>query len=378
MNQLPAFKLERYFAQYEFTTQYILSASDCESLSMSELLGMADADSLARWQSLSLGYTESPGLPALREEVARLYAPAGASRDDVLILAPEEGIFIAMQALLEPGDGVVVMSPAYQSLHEVARARRCDVVLWRVRPREDGWGLDLDELARLITPRTKMLVFNFPHNPTGYLPSRAEFDAILDVARRHGLYVFSDEMYRLLEYDPAARLPAACDVYEKAITLSGLSKSFALPGLRIGWLATRDRAAMARFATWKDYTTICNSAPGEVLGLIGLRAKETIVARNLDIIHTNLSLAGQFFADHAALFAWREPRAGSVAFVEWRGPGTVEAFCRLLVEQRGVLLVPGSLFDVKGGYFRLGLGRRNFADALARVRTLINPSETGA
>jgi aspartate/methionine/tyrosine aminotransferase len=366
---LPPFKLERYFAQHEFQVKYLLSASDCEALSMSELLLMADPDSLKQWEQLSLGYTESQGLPALRDEVRHLYPSLNA--DDVLILTPEEGIFIAMNTLLDPGDHMIAISPAYQSLYEIARARGVGVTPWRVRPMSTGWHLDIDELVGAITDRTRVLVINFPHNPTGYLPTQTEFDAIMALAARHGLYVFSDEMYRLLEYVPQQRLPAVCALpgYERGISLSGLSKSFALPGLRIGWLATRDTRAMQKWLAYKDYTTICSSAPSEVLALMALRARAgtRIVQRNLAIVQSNIATAEGFFVEFPELFGWRKPKAGSVAFVEWRGQGTVESFCQAVLDRKGVMIVPGSLFDVSGNYFRLGLGRRNFSDAIAHV-----------
>ena len=366
MPSLTPFKLERYFARYEFKVQYLLSASDCESLSLRELLGLADPDSLAHWEQLRLGYTESQGHPALRAEVARLYQTL--TLDEVLILTPEEGIFIAMHTLLEPGDHVLAIAPAYQSLSEIARSIGCIITPWTFAPPESGWRLDLDQLARSFTPQTRLLVVNFPHNPTGYLPTRTELDAMLDLARQHDVYVFSDEMYRLLEHDAARRLPSVCDLYEKGITLSGLSKSFALPGLRMGWLATRAFGLMERWLAFKDYTTICHSAPSEVLALMALRAKDAILERNLSLLQANLARAESFFADYRTLFKWLKPDAGSIAFPEWMGPGTVETFCQAALDEQGVMIVPGSIFDFPGNHFRLGLGRRNFGEALERVR----------
>ena len=359
------FALERYFALYEFKARYLLSSSDCESLAQAELLEMASAENLALWNELRLGYTESQGHPQLRAEAAGLYQ--GIRADNVLIAAPEEAIFIAMQTLLSPGDHVITIAPAYQSLHEIARSMGCEVTPWLLRSGADGWCVDLDGLEACMTPRTRLLVINFPHNPSGCLPTRAEFMAIVELAHRHGIYIFSDEMYRLLEYDPAARLPSICEVYPRGIALSGLSKSFALPGLRIGWLATQDPAWIGRWQAYKDYTTICSSAPSEILGIIALQNREAIVQRNLQIVCTNLALAEQYFAAHLDLFEWHRPQAGSVAFPRWRGEGSIEAFCEALVTQQGVMLVPGSLFGYEGDHFRLGLGRKNFGEALAQV-----------
>lgn len=363
--QIAPFKLERYFAKYEFKVKYLLSPSDCESLSMRELLQMADSDGLALWNDLRLGYTESPGHPMLRTEVSRLYQTI--TPDNIVVAAPEEAILIALQTLLKPGDRVICLFPAYQSLHEIPRAIGCAVALWRFELNANRWQLDLGQLETLLTDHTRLLILNFPHNPTGYLPSRDELDAIIQLARKRGAYVFSDEMYRLLEYEPARRLPPMCDLYEKGISLSGLSKTFALPGLRLGWLATQEPALVDQWLGLKDYTTICNSAPTEVLGIIALRAQETIVARNLGIIRENLQIADEFFAKHRDRFVWTRPQAGSVAFPQWVGSSPVEQFCQDALEQQGVMIVPGSIFDYPGNHFRLGLGRKNLAQALARV-----------
>jgi aspartate/methionine/tyrosine aminotransferase len=363
---LAPFKLERYFARYEFKVEFLLSSSDCESLTQAELLRMASPESLALWQELRLGYTESPGHPMLRQEVASLYTHIPV--DNVVIAAPEEAIFIAMHTLLAPNDHVIVISPAYQSLYEIARSIGCRVTPWRLQTGSDGWQLDLSHLERSITNHTRLLVINFPHNPTGFLPSRSQLDALLLIARKHDLYIFSDEMYRFLEYDSETQLASICDVYEKGIALSGLSKSLALPGLRIGWLTSQDSAWAGRWLALKDYTTICNSAPSEILGIIALQNKSRILRRNLEIIHANLAYANQFFSGQIQFFSWLRPQAGSVAFPQWLGDGSVEHFCQRLLDDQGVMLVPGSIFDFPGDHFRLGLGRKNFPEAIERVK----------
>lgn len=363
------FKLERYFARHEFGAAYQLSASDCESLAMDELLAMATPETLRLWRELKLGYTECAGHPLLRHEVASLYE--GLGDEDVVIAAPEEAIFVAMHVLLEPGDEVVAVAPAYQSLHEVARALGCGVTPWHLEPGEASWRLDLDAFERLLTDRTRLIVLNFPHNPTGHTLTRDELDAVVEHARRRGLAVFSDEMYRLLEPDPSLRLPPVCSLYERGISLSGLSKAFALPGLRLGWLATRMPGMIEKFLAFKDYTTICNGAPAEVLGIIALQAREAILARNLALVRENTATAARFFTDHAGVLGWLAPRAGSVAFPRWLGAGSVEHLCRDLLAAEGVLAVPGSMFDAPGSHFRLGLGRRDLPAALDRVGTFL-------
>jgi aspartate/methionine/tyrosine aminotransferase len=364
--------LERYFAAYEFSVPYQMSASDCESLSLQELLGWADPEGLELWQRLSLGYTESQGHPLLRQEVARLYP--NLTPDDVLIVAPEEGIFITMHTLVEQGDHAIVTFPGYQSLYEIAGALGCRVTRWTLQAVEDRWSLDLGLLEKAITPQTRLLVVNFPHNPTGYLPEKRQLETIIDLARQHDLYLFSDEMYRLLEYERTRRLPPVCELYEKGISLFGLSKTFSLPGLRIGWLATQDRDLLSRMQTFKDYTTICSSAPSEVLAIIALREKEAIISRNLEIIRHNLEILDRFFAGHADRFAWLKPQAGSVAFPGLTTDVPVTEFCSSMLAQ-GVMIVPGDLFEYPGNHFRLGLGRQSLPQAVEKVREYLNSPE---
>lgn len=356
------FKLERYFAEHEFKVRHLLSASDCEALAQAELLALADPETARLWQELSLCYTESQGHPLLRAEIARQYRQV--APDDVLIAAPEEAIFIAMNALLAADDEVIVTWPAYQSLYAIAEGLGARVVRWPLTVQDGVWRLDVGMLAGLITPKTRLIVVNFPHNPTGYLPTRADLDAIVALAGQHGLYLFSDEMYRLLEYDPADRLPAICDLYERGISLAGLSKAFGLPGLRIGWLATRERDVLARCIGLKDYTTICASAPSEILGIVALRATEAITGRNLAIVRANLAHADRFFAERPERFQWLRPQAGSVAFPRLLDERPVIQMCRELLEQHHAMLVPGEMFDMPGNHFRLGLGRASFPEAL--------------
>ncbi len=367
--QIADFKLERYFAEHEFKVRYLLSASDCEALALDELLGMADAEALALWRDLKLNYTESQGHPLLRADAAGLYRAI--RPEDVLIAAPEELIFIAMNALLRPGDHVIATFPGYQSLHAIAEALGCSVTRWPLEVRAGRWGLDLDFLAAAIRPETRLLVVNFPHNPTGYLPPRDELEAIIELARRHDLHVFSDEMYRLLEYDAETRLPPVADLYERGISLSGLSKTFALPGLRIGWLVMRDADLLARCIAFHDYTTICNSAPAEILGIMALRAQERIIARNLAIIGRNRTEMAQFCARYGDLFTWLPPQAGSVAFPQLRGAWAASEFCRDVLDKRDVMILPGDVFDHGGNHFRVGLGRTNFPEALAQVEAYL-------
>jgi aspartate/methionine/tyrosine aminotransferase len=358
------FQLERYFARWEFNAPYLLSASDCETMAIGELMDLAGT-SLSALASLRLGYTESQGDPQLREGIVRFYPTL--TPDQILVTnAPEEAIFLVMQALLNAGDQVVVQTPCYQSLAELAAYHGCTVQSWPLRETESGWQMDLAHLEELITADTRLVILNAPHNPTGYLPDIHEFETILDLVSAQGTWLFCDEMYRGLEYNPAARLPSASERYERAISLWGMSKSFGLAGLRIGWLALQDNSLLEALIRWKDYTTICSSAPSEFLARLALSQAEAIIQRNLAIIQTNLKYIREFMATRTETFSWREPLAGPIAFARLRH-GSAAAFCEALVNEKGVLLVPATVFDFGDQHLRFGLGRRNFPDGLARL-----------
>jgi aspartate/methionine/tyrosine aminotransferase len=368
--KIKPFRTERYFAKYEFTEPHILSASDCESVTVDELLELAGAD----WSTLGelrLSYREGQGDPTLLERIAGMYDRVDASQV-VGLGAPEEGIFITMHALLEPGDEVVVLSPCYDSLLNIVEYLGCQVARWFLAetgdPGDDGrsWCLDLGVLEDLVTPQTKMLIVNFPHNPTGCLPNREEWQAIVQIAARAGAWLFSDEMYRGLEHHPAHRLPSGCDSYDRAITLGGLSKTYGLPGLRTGWLALQDTACRDDLVGWKDYTTICASAPSEVLAILALEAGDQLARRGRAIVLDNLALAEHFFARRGDVFQWHRPQAGSVALVGLC-QGSAEEFCRRLVAEQGVILLPSTGLGFGDGPVRFGFGRLSFPQALDQL-----------
>jgi aspartate/methionine/tyrosine aminotransferase len=369
--KISPFKLERYFAKYEFNTEFLLCSSDCEAMSIADLLAL-DADpagAAEKFQQTWLGYTESQGSPALREAICAIYDSI--QPDEVLVhTGAEEAIFLFMHAMLNENDHIIVHAPHYQSLSEVANSIGCAVSPWLARE-ENNWALDLDELRHLMRSSTKAIIVNTPHNPTGYLMSRADYDALNKFARENNLLLFCDEVYRESEYDPATRLPAACDVGDHAVSLGVTSKTYGLAGLRIGWIATKNKKVYQSMAALKDYTTICNSAPSEFLSEVALRNRQKLIDRNLAIIQNNLTVVDDLFSRHADLFKWIRPHAGSMGFPKLL-KGDIEDFCDDLVKKAGVLLLPGSLYDDSGNHFRLGLGRKNLPQAIERLESYLN------
>jgi aspartate/methionine/tyrosine aminotransferase len=367
--KLNHFKLERFFAKYEFNTPYLLCTSDCESFTTAELFDL-DKNAEKEFRNLWLGYTESAGHPDLRIEISKLYAHS--NPDDIIVFAgAEEGIFIFMNVLLDPGDQIIVQTPCYQSLTEIAGAVGCTVRQWEMDA-DKNWELDMDWLKKNITPKTKAIVVNFPNNPTGYTISREQYNRIVEIAREHDIFLFSDEVYRFLEYNPKDRLPAGCDIYDKAVSLGVMSKSFGLPGLRVGWIVTKDKALLQKIASFKDFTTICTSAPSEFLAVLALRHKEFILKRNLEIVKTNLRYLESFFEKYPHLFQWVKPGAGPLIFPRLAFTEDAEDFCLELIEKKGVLLVPGSRFNYRKNHVRIGFGRKNLPEALAKLEEFLD------
>jgi aspartate/methionine/tyrosine aminotransferase len=368
MPALPEFRLESFFARWEFAARYHLTASDAQSLALTELLGLADADGRARWESLHLGYTESRGMPELRAEIAATYERI--SPDDVLCFAgAEEALYLAMQVMLEPGDHAVVVTPNYQSAETVPMSL-CDVTGVALRA-DDGWALDLGEIKAALRPETRLVSVNFPNNPTGAIPDLATWTGLVALCDERGIRLFSDEVYRGLEQAPRTALPQAADLSAAALSLNVMSKAYGLPGLRIGWIACRDREVLRRLERAKDYTTICNAAPSEVLALIALRAREQVLGRTRGIVAANLVAFGEFFARYPGLFGWEPPQGGCVSFPRYLGADGVEAMCAGLLRDEGVLLLPSSIYQsaltpTPRDRFRVGVGRRGPQEALDR------------
>ena len=269
--RIPDFALERFFARWEFAVEHLLCASDVQAYPMAELLALADGETRALWDGLELGYTESTGHPLLRREIAALYETI--EPDDVLtFVGAEEAIFCLANVLLGPGDHAIVTWPAYQSLYEVGRAAGADVTLHELHE-SDGWAIDIDRLRAQVTPATRLIVVNTPHNPTGMLIDRPTYEALVAIAAESGAHLLVDEVYRGLEFDESDRLQAGADALDRGISLGVMSKAYAMAGLRVGWLATHDRELLGRLAAFKDYTTICSSAPSEILSIIALACR---------------------------------------------------------------------------------------------------------
>ncbi len=370
---LPSFKLERFFAQHEFTAEHLLCVSDCESLSISELLRF-EPGANERFMNLGLGYTESPGCPKLRTAIAGLYEEV--SPENILVFSgAEEAIYLYMKGFLGPGDHAIVHAPCYQSLSTLAQQNAGKIDHWHADP-DNGWQLDLDDLERLIRPETRLIVVNTPHNPTGWLMSADDWRQLHQIAAARNIMVFCDEVYRESEYDVENRLTAGCDMGPHSLSLGVMSKTYGLAGLRIGWIASLNPDVIERLALLKDYTTLCNSAPSEFLAELALRHRQRLVDRNLGLIKENLILLEDFFSHFHQTFEWDRPRAGCIAFPKLLNQDSAE-FCDRVLHETGVLLAPASMFDVNSNHFRIGFGRADMKCGLEKLTQHIKKASSG-
>ena len=361
------FALEVYFAEWEFKARYNIGGSDLQSMTLSELLEFADPGDRTVYENLYLGYTETQGSPELREAIADTYDHL--SPDDILCFAgAEEGIFCAMHALLKPEDHALVVFPNYQSAESIPSSI-CEVTGVPLDP-ENNWTLDTDDVRSQIRPNTRLISVNFPNNPTGKILEPDKFNILIEICREHGVYLFSDEVYRLIERDPSRRLPQAADLYDKAFSLNVMSKAYGLAGIRIGWIASQDRGLLQSMERIKHYLSICNSGPSEILAKIALKNRSEILKRNRSIVDANLDLLNRFFSRHPDLFDWQVPDGGCIGFPRYKGKDGATAFTERLVRDAGILLIPSSLYrselgTVPADRFRIGYGRTYLNEALA-------------
>lgn len=368
------FALERYFSKWEFTARYHMTASDIASMSLSELLALASDEDRGAFDSQWLGYTETYGHPELRQEISHTYDTA--RPEDILCFAgAEEGVYIAMRVLLDRADHAIVAVPNYQAA-ETVPLDICEVTGVPLDD-TDNWSLDIDRVRKAIRPNTRVISVNFPNNPTGAVLDHERFQALVALCREHGIYLFSDEVYRGVERDPAIRLPQAGDVYERGLSLNVMSKAYGFPGLRIGWIMAKDRDLLTRMECYKHYLSICNAAPSERLAIIALRARDRILARNRALVNANAEKLTRFFGEFPDLFQWQRPDGGCVGFPRYTGPKETNQFCEDLVNDTGILLLPpkiyrSDLLETPRDRFRIGFGRAGIEEGLAVFRDYLS------
>ena len=374
MTLLPDFRLETHFSKWEFKAKHHLTASDAQSISLPELLAMASDEDRDAFESMWLGYTETYGDPHLREVIASTFA--NQKSEHILCFAgASEGIFAANNVILNPDSHAITITPNYQS-HETLPQAICSASAVPLNP-DEGWSLDIDQIAAAIRPNTKLVTINFPHNPTGAILPLDRYMALIELCRKHGIYILHDEIFNGLGTTGTQHLPYVADVYEKGLSLGVMSKSYGLPGLRIGWIACQDVEVLSQMERMKHYLSICNSGPSEKLSIIGLKNKDKLIARNNAIIDHNLPLWAGFFNKYNDLFEARKPDGSCMGFAKYKGADGVDSFAERLVNDAGILILPSAIYQSELGstpdnYFRYGYGRNGLEEGLNAFDTYLS------
>ncbi len=350
-NPIKLIGCEDWLNVYEKSAKWDIAQSTFASFTMDELMALDGEEGASFYESLNrevMNYGWIEGSPEFKDEVAKLYRkPVSPSR--ILQTNGCTGANLnAMHVLIEPGDHVVAEWPTYTPLYEVPRQLGAEVDYWELEEGL-GWKPDVEKLKRLVKPNTKLICINNASNPVGCVLDKDTLEQIADIARSVGAYVLSDEVY--MPMDDTENYWSMADVYEKAIVTNSVSKTYSTPGVRIGWVVADEEVAQ-RVRVYRDYSMICTGVFNDILATYVLKNRQTILERNRRICHTNHDIVAEWVKDQPRA-KWNDPKGVSVSYLQLDIPESDEEFCKRILSERGVLLVPGTRFELPNGA-RLG------------------------
>lgn len=359
------FLVDAYFTEHEPKARYMMGSSDPETLRLKEVLS-----DISDYAEEPLGYALGNGYRPLCEKLSLLYESV-APEQIAVVNGGEEAIYVTMRALLHPGDEIVVHMPCYQSLFVIAQEIGCRIREYRPDFAQ-GWRFDLEALRAALSPQTKMLILNYPHNPTGACLTAQDMAGIAALCREQNLILISDEVYRFLRMDEGCSDASFADLYENAVALGSFSKTFAAPGLRLGWMATKSAALLQKLLAYRHFTSTCTNLPCQWIASRLLDKRDAIMRRNNDIVRSNAALLEQFVQRHADLFAYVPPKGATMAYVRLLGGRSAVEFCMEILEHCDVLIVPSSVLEESDEYLRIGLGRKSFPACIRLVEEYLD------
>jgi len=363
--QLKPFLLDAWLDQYEHDIEFNLAASTGPSWTVNDILALADDETRHRFLNHKLVYSHPAGADSLREAIAEMQqVPVEAVQ---IVTGASEAIVALMWLAAEPGANVIIPLPGFTTFSALPQSLGVETRFYRVR-RENGFRIDLDEIKRLTDSKTKLILVNSPHNPTGATISDDEMEALHDFAAGRGIQLVSDEVYHPIYHGrqtkSAARLP-------HATVISDLSKAFSIPGVRTGWMIEHDARRRQQYWTARAYFSVSNTTTGEILSEIAVRKRDFVLGKAQETATRNLKLLDRFMADHREVLGWIPPQGGMTAFPRLLSGENAHAFCQAAAEH-GILLAPGDCFDVPS-HFRLGFAAAgdNFSSALERFGAFV-------
>jgi aspartate/methionine/tyrosine aminotransferase len=363
--QLKPFLLDDWLDQHEHDIEFNLAASTGPTWTVSDILALADDQTRHRFLNHSLVYSRVAGVDSLREAIAEMQqVPVEAVH---MLTGAAEALLVVMWLATEPGANVILPLPGFTTFSAIPESLGLRTRFYRVC-RENGFRIDADEIKRLADSKTKLILINSPHHPTGATIDDAEMEALHDFAAQRGIQLVSEEVYHPIYHGrpmkSAARLP-------HATVIGDLSKAFSLPGLRMGWIIEHDTRRRQQYWTARAYFTITNTTTGEILSEIAIRRREVVLGRTQEVSTRNLKTLELFMADHRDVLGWIPPQGGMTAFPWLLSGENARPFCQAAAE-RGILLAPGDCFDAPS-HFRLGFAAAgdNFSRALDRFRAFL-------
>ncbi|MHA2295397.1 MAG: aminotransferase class I/II-fold pyridoxal phosphate-dependent enzyme [Candidatus Hodarchaeales archaeon] len=368
--KIDLFLVEKYMNAHEHDIELNLAETCVDPFVLGDFLALMDHEDYfeeIKATQLTYGYIE--GSPRLRQGLANLYDHM--KPENILVTGGAIGAnFLIHYSLIEPDDTVISIFPAYQQLYSVAKSLGANVKLLRLNP-ENNWLPNLEELANHIDEKTKLIVINNPHNPTGSFIDTNLLKEICVIAEETGAYLHCDEVYRNLYIKPEDKVPSAVDISEEAIVTGSFSKSLSLSGLRLGWIAASEQV-IEECMHRRDYTTISNSIVDDALAALAIKNVDKIIKRNLEIVRTNHQILSKW-VEEEPLIDWVPPRAGSIAFLQYNLDILSEDLCVRLIDEKGTMLVPGSCFEMEG-FLRIGYGCKTetLKEGLSRFKEFLN------
>ncbi|MDO5088509.1 MAG: aminotransferase [Leptotrichiaceae bacterium] len=344
------FGVEEWLNVWENEATYDIAGSSIASFTLDEIISIGNNTKEEFFQELitrKMNYGWIEGSPEFKEQVSMLYK--NISPEQILQTNGATGAnFLALYALIESGDHIISLYPTYQQLYDIPRSLGAEVDLWKIKE-ENNWLPDLNDLRSLIRPDTKMICINNANNPTGAVMEAEFLKEIVKIAEKYGTYILSDEVYKPLE--EGVEIPAIADLYNKGISTNSLSKTYSIPGIRIGWTAASSEITEV-FRKYRDYTMICAGVFDDYLATYVLKNKEAVLERNRKIVSENLEIVKKWVKNEPKV-SLVFPKNVSTSFIKLDIPMETEEFCISLLKTKGVLLVPGNRFDMPG-YARLG------------------------
>ena len=352
------FHVETWLNMYENDCKYNLSETFPHALTVGGLLELTGRrDELAEeLMNITLDYGEIVGSERLRRAVSGLYK--NVPEDRITIAHGTIGAnSLVLTTIVRPGDHVIAVSPSYQQLYSLPESIGADVTVLRLKE-ENGWLLDIDELRAAVTDKTRLICLNNPNNPTGAVMPVEMMREIADIAEKHGAYIFCDEAYRGLSHDGRPDdgsffAPSFIDIYDKAIVTGGMSKTFALAGLRLGWVAG-PKDIIDDINRHRDYHIISVGKMDELLAAIAIENRDAVLSRNIEICRENLAVIDKWIAGEPHV-SYVKPSSATTCFMKFDFDMTSTELCHRLREEAGVLFVPGCAFE-SDDHFRLGFG----------------------